>query len=295
VAGRQVVGAIAAVGIAGAGAVGLAVGGAAAPAQAFNGACATTVPAAVLVADGVCEVRISATGAFSFTPPSGISKLAAVLVGAGGGAGLDTTDSSSYAGNGGKVVYIDSLPLGGPVTGVVGVGGAASQNTGTTPSVNGTGTLIGATSADGGSHGLFSQQGCDVAAWGFWLGNGAQSDALGDPDCTPGVGFKLSQLAGVDTTLFPASADGTDVYGNGGAANPTDPGLVSALAGNGGSISETLAAPGANGLVIFRFAAAPTLAATGSAVSWTVPGASVALIALGGLMLALRRRRSAQH
>lgn len=294
-AGRQVVSAIGAVGLAGAGVVGLAVGGAAAPAQAFTGSCAITVPAAVLVADGVCEVRFSATGAFSFTPPSGITKLAAVLVGGGGGAGLDTTDSASYAGNGGKVVYIDSLPLGGPVTGVVGAGGAATQDTGTTPSVDGTGTSIGATSADGGSRGLSGQPGCGADSWGFWFGNGAQSNALSDPDCIPGVGFKLSQLAGVDTALFPASADGTDVYGNGGAANPTDPGLVSALAGNGGSISETLAAPGANGLVIFRFAAAPTLAATGSAVSWTVPGLSAALVAVGALLLALRRRRSAQH
>lgn len=273
----------------------LAAGGAAAPAQAFTGSCATTVPAATLVADGVCEVRITATGAFSFTPPSGISKLAAVLVGGGGGAGLFPGGDSSYAGNGGNVVYIDSLPLGGPVTGVVGAGGAASQDTNANGDVNGGGTAIGATSADGGSKGLSGQPSCGDATWGYWFGNGARTSALSDPDCIPGVGFNLSELSGLDAALFPASANGTAVYGNGGAANATDPGLVSALAGSGGSASNTLAAPGSDGLVIFRFAAAPTLAATGSAVSWTVPGISAAMVAVGALLLALRRRRPAQR
>ena len=293
-AGRQVVGAIAAVGIAGAGAVALAAGGAAAPAQAFTGACATTVPAAVLIADGVCEVRFSAPGAFSFTPPSGITKLAAVLVGAGGGAGIQTSNSESYSGAGGTVVYIDSLPLGGPVTGTVGAGGAASQAFETTSPAAGAATVIGATSAAGGAAGSTVIQSCVVGGWGFWFGSGAQTLAQGNPTCLPGTGFKLSQLTGVDTTLFPASADGTDVYGNGGPANPTDPGVVSAVAGSGGSVGETLAAPGSNGLVVFRFAAAPTLSATGSNVPWTVPGASAALIATGALLLALRRRRRAQ-
>ncbi len=295
-AGRRVVGAIAAVGIAGAGAVGLAAGGAAAPAEAFTGACATTVPAAVLVADGVCEVRFSAPGAFSFTPPSGISKLAAVLVGAGGGAGIQTTHHTSYSGSGGTVVYIDSLPLGGPVTGTVGAGGAASQDTDTTAPTAGADTTVGATPAAGGAAGNAGVHLCVVGgSWGFWLGNGAKTLAQGDPTCAPGAGFKLSQLAGVDTTLFPASADGTDVYGNGGNANPADPGVVSAVAGSGGSVGETLAAPGSGGLVVFRFAAAPTLAATGSTVSWTVPGASAALIGVGALLLTLRHRRRTQH
>ena len=295
--GRQVVGALAAVGVVGAGAVGLAAGGAAAPAHAaFTGQCATTVPAAVLVADGVCEVRFSAPGAFSFTPPSGITKLAAVLVGAGGGAGIQTNNQTSYAGNGGTVVYIDSLPLGSAITGTVGAGGAASQDFSTTSPAAGEATTVGATPAAGGTEGNSSEPFCVVdASWAFWLGNGAQTAGQGDPTCAPGTGFKLSQLAGVDASLFPASADGTDVYGNGGASNPTDPGTVSAVAGSGGSVGETLAAPGSNGLVIFRFAAAPTLAATGSSVSWTVPAASAALIAVGALLLALRRRRRGQH
>ncbi|MEO7722481.1 MAG: hypothetical protein ABIS08_11275 [Pseudolysinimonas sp.] len=293
---RRVAGAVAAFGMVGAGAVGLAAGGAAAPAQAFTGSCGTSVPAATLIADGVCEVRIAATGPFGFTPPSGITKLAAVLVGGGGGAGLDVSASSSYAGNGGHVVYIDSLPLGGPLAGTVGAGGAASQNTSVAngaPSDGGP-TLVGATPAAGGFAANNGQANCVTANWDYWFGNGANTG--GDSaSCLPGVGFTLSQLSGVDTTLFPGSLDGTDVYGNGGPAGATDPGLVNPVRGSGGSVSDTLAAPGSDGLVIFRFAAAPTLAATGSAVSWTVPGISAAMVAAGALLLALRRRRPAQH
>ncbi len=301
---RRTVGAIAVFGVAGASAVGLSIGGAAAPAEAFTGTCPTTVPAAILVADGVCEVRITATGAFSFTPPSGITKLAAVLVGGGGGGEIVPIDTS-YAGNGGSVTYVDSVPLGGPVAGIVGLGGLASQDSTVVAPDDGSDTVAGADTAAGGGAGFNAEPFCasppNLYGFGSGANAGPQGSAQGDPVCLPGVGYSLSQLSGVDTTLFPASADGTDVYGNGGNASATDPGLVSLVAGSGGSVNATQAASGSNGLVIFRFAPAPvappapTLAATGSDVSWTVPGISAALIAVGALLLALRRRRPAQR
>jgi LPXTG-motif cell wall-anchored protein len=299
VSARRLVGTVAAFGIVGAGAVALATGGAAAPVEAFTGTCPTTVPAATLVADGVCEVRITTAGAFSFTPPTGITKLAAVLVAAGGGGELNPAQAGSYAGYGGSVVYIDSVALGGPVTGTVGLGGAASQDVSVANAADGGDTTIGADSATGGLGDAVAAI-CFTATQVYAFGNGAQTAAQGDPDCLPGVGYSFSQLAGVDGALFPAAADGPDVYGNGGAANDTDPGLVSAVAGSGGSVNATLAAPGSDGLVVFRFApavpaVAPTLAATGSEVSWMIPAGSAALVAFGALLLALRRRRPAQH
>src|SRR3954471_14533420 len=107
---RRSISGAAAFGLVGVGAIGLGVSGAAAPAQAFAGTCPVTVPAATLVADNVCEVRITTVGASSFTPPSGITKLSAVLV-AGGGGGM-SVPNLYYAGSGGSVVYIDSVPVG---------------------------------------------------------------------------------------------------------------------------------------------------------------------------------------
>jgi hypothetical protein len=248
----------------------------------------------MLVADGVCEVRITTTGDFTFTPPSGIAKLAAVLV-AGGGGGY-VSGGSSYAGNGGAVVYFDRVPLGGPVAGTVGTGGTG----------HGGDTLVGTTTASGGSVGSSSGPECydSVSHTYFYFGGGAKTSAQGGTVCLPGTGFSLSELSSADTALFPAAADGTAVYGGGGAANAADPGVVSLLAGNGGSVNATLAAPGSGGLVIFRFAPAvpvappatsPALAATGSDVPWAVPGISAAFVAAGALLLALRRRRPAQR
>lgn len=122
---RRLVGAMAAFGLMGAGTGGLVIAGAASPAEAFTGTCPTTTPAATLVADGVCEVRFTTSG--TFTPPTGITKLAAVLVGGGGAGGYFTPNDYAYAGSGGSVVYIDSVPLGGAVTVTVGLGGTVSS------------------------------------------------------------------------------------------------------------------------------------------------------------------------
>ncbi len=314
---RGLVGAMAAFGLVGAGSVGLAVG-TAAPAEAFAGTCPATTPAAVLVADGVCEVRITTVGASTFNPPSGITKLAAVLVGAGGGGWSE--DTEAYAGNGGAVVYVDSVPLTGPISVNVGAGGAAATIGDPTTAGADTIIVVGATpfTASGGDAAAFSGSNFCITDDNLLHsgdGDGGANAASGSPDCLPGAGAGLADLSGTDPALFPASADGTDVYGGGGTASANDP-LAVGLAGSGGSASgggvpspgtnlPSAAVAGAGGLVIFRFAVdapsptpspsvSPSLAATGAVVSWEVPAISAGMIGIGALLFVLFRRRRGQ-
>ncbi len=298
--GRDMARGLAAVGVLGIGAGGLVLGGAAAPASAFTGTCPTTVPAATLVADGVCEVRMTASG--SFTPPAGIAKLSAVLVGAGGGAAY-TTDGF-YAGDGGSVTYIDSVSLAGPIPVVVGVGGQPGPDP-AQPATDGGETSVGTVPAAGGLRGGFAQPFCIDPDRFYGFGDGARTDSAGIPDCLPGLGFGLVDLPNTDPALFPASAAGVDVYGNGGdATDAADLIVASPVAGTGGSINTAAAVAGSNGLVIFRFQApavapavitpaAPELAATGADVTWATPALALAAI-LGGALLMRRGRTQAR-
>ena len=313
--GRGLMGAMAAFGLVGAGSVGLAVG-TAAPAEAFAGTCPTTTPTAVLVADGVCEVRITTAGDSTFTPPSGIAKLAAVLVGSGGGGW--NANGEAYAGNGGAVVYVDSVPLTGPISVTVGAGAAAASFADAPIAGSDTILTVGAATpftASGGEAAQLSGDFCivDNNLLNSGDGDGGANPSSGDPDCIPGAGVGLADLSGTDPALFPASADGTDVYGAGGTASANDP-LAVGLAGSGGSASggqvpspgtnlPPAAVAGADGLVIFRFAVdiptpspsvSPALAATGTVVSWEVPAISVGMIGMGALLFVLFRRRRGQ-
>jgi len=299
---RRSVSGVAAFGLVGVGAVGLGVSGAAAPAQAFTGTCPVTVPAATLVADNVCEVQIMTVGSSTFTPPSGITKLSAVLVAGGGGA---LQNGLFYAGSGGAVVYIDSVPTGGSISLSVGAGGNASDSTGPTfvqPGPGGDTTLTAGstTTATGGASGNNPLPFCLGATNLFASGNGARTNT--DSSCVAGAGFSLSQVSGLDATLFPAASLGPDVYGDGGTGSQADPVALATTIGTGGSVSSAGVEPGTAGHVILRFAPAapvtppppaPTLAATGVTVPWTVPASSAGMLALGAVIVALRLRRKA--
>jgi len=287
---RRGVSGVAAFGLVGVGAVGLGVSGAAAPALAFAGTCPVTVPAATLVADNVCEVQITAVGASSFTPPTGITKLSAVLVAGGGGA--QSQPNQYYAGNGGHVVYIDSVPTGGPVLLTVGAGGTA----GAAPTPGGDTTLTAgsATTATGGDPGNSSRPSCNDGVANLWSsGDGARTDQ--QANCVAGEGFSLSQLSGLDATLFPAASLGPDVYGNGGTGSVSDPVAAAVGIGTGGSVNSTTSEPGTAGLIIFRFAPAPppkpALAATGVDVSAAAPAVAAGMLGVGAVILAFQRRR----
>ena len=299
---RRNISGVAAFGLVGVGAVGLGISGAAAPVQAFAGTCPVTVPAATLVADNVCEVQITTVGPSTFTPPSGITKLSAVLVAGGGGA---LQSGVLYGGSGGSVVYIDSVPTGGPVSLSVGAGGRASDNTGPTfidAAPGGDTTLVAGstTTATGGASGDTGLPFCVGATNLFASGNGARTNTS-SPGCVAGSGFSLSQVSGLDAALFPAASLGPDVYGDGGTGSQSDPVALATTIGTGGSVSSAGVEPGTAGLIILRFAPAapvtpptppaPTLAATGVVVPWTVPASSVGMVSVGAVILALGRRR----
>lgn len=314
---------LASVGVVGLGAGGLlaALGGAA-PAVAFTGTCPTTAPAATLVADNVCEVRFTAPGTSTFTVPSGVTKLSAVLVGAGGGAQSTNQGQFSleYAGGGGAVVYLDSVS-GSSVTVAVGAGGLAQNGFDAPAATAGGDTKVGSATAGGGQPGAGGdpiQPGNSGVGTGGTSGTttangpeicelyddptfdqthrnagGARADA--QLPCSPGAGYQVAQLTGLDPALWPAASLETTAYGVGGAID-----LATSLgtnAGAGGSVAvvddAVTSASGSNGLVILRFAPPkPTLAATGFDVDAAVPGLAALALAGGAVLLGLARRRS---
>lgn len=282
----------------GAGALAAAVPASAAP------SCVATVPAATLISSTVCEIRISASGSYTF--PTSIAKLSAVLLGAGGGGENWGPDFLGYGGDGGAAVYIDTVPLGTPVAITVGAGGTPgvydidTDTTSPVPTAGGS-TFLDATEAVGGQPG---------AADGNYDGRGAGGTSDDDP-----TGVQLSALAGVDPVLFASSLETTE-YSRGGAGyaagdpatTPPTATAAPTVAGSGGhgllNTTPLTATAGADGLVILRFAAiddsppaptptGPTLPDTGFDAT---PGflAAGGLLAVGGIALALgRRRRSA--
>jgi hypothetical protein len=290
--------------------------------------CATSTPAATLIAPGICEVRMTTSG--TFTPPSGVSKVASVIVGAGGGSGaLGATGAG-----GGAVVYVDSVPTGAPLAVTVGSGGAAF--------VVGVGALDGGESSVGpaiapGGHAsgfsLGGQSGTPhTSSWNdsqctlpgtetIKTSGGSGAQASNDPTVWDGgLGFAFSELPAVDLTLFPVTP-GETVYGSGGSAcqYPLIALPLNTGAGGGGNEADWDGQPGSDGLVVFRFAstlspdptptpspssATPSPAATDSAALPTTgtsspssdgPLIAVALglagLALLGLSLRIARRR----
>lgn len=264
-------------------------------------ACATTSPAAVLISPTVCEIRITSSGTYTF--PTGIAKLAAVLVGGGGG-GEDLQGQFGYAGDGGSVVYVDRVNLGTQVSITVGAGGAGAN----VAADDGLATTLDdgtVTSAAGGA-----------AAHGAYQGEGAAGPWT--MDYVGGPGYQLHDVPGADPSLFPAGLD-TQEYGQGGIGyDSSDPASVAppsgpTVPGTGGygyiapPIDDSSA--GVDGVVILRFApqtivppttpvapvapisAGPSLAFTGADVLPPLLG-GLTLVVAGGVLLALRRRRA---
>jgi LPXTG-motif cell wall-anchored protein len=64
---------------------------------------------AELVAPGICEVTFTETPNSEWTPPAGITKLQALLVGGGGAVG---SNMNEYGGGGGDVVLVELAPTG---------------------------------------------------------------------------------------------------------------------------------------------------------------------------------------
>ena len=157
---------------------------------------------AVEVVDGVCEYVFDEAGTYTFTAPETVSKVAAILVGGGGGGFVYEGFALAYAGGGGDVIYVDDIS--GETQIVVGAGGAPG-NDGELGSA-GTETRIGdgdpARPGQPGSN--FSSSGNENLAGPFSCcflsGGGAGGNGDG---AQGGPGRAASAVTDVDNDLFP--------------------------------------------------------------------------------------------
>ena len=281
---------------------------------------------ATLVADGICEVTFTETPDSNWTPPVGITKLQALLVGGGGAVGT----TNEYGGGGGEVILVELAPTG-AVDVTVGTGGLHDGNIASTASSVEQGNISevaigGDNSGSEGNIGGDSGSGYQGASFG--AGGGASGDATDD---AAGEGVTVSDISddfslfvdddrcfgagGIDTSYW---ADGASVNfyfnqagcegSNGGAISyPIDAaplneywwsfvGDVSevvetpteANTGNGGARIRTTAEDGSDGIVVLRYDA--QLASTGfDATGSLIAGAA---LVTSGAVVATRRRAS---
>ncbi len=307
--------------IAGIGTIGFALVGSAVPAFAAPVAgCGEAPVGGDLTRIGdVCELDFSAAGTYSWTVPSGLTGLFAVVAGAGGGALADGV-SEGYAGAGGNVEYVDlsSQPAGSTAEVVVGAGGVSAE---TTPASGGDSSvdLGGLTVADGGDAGAFFAQYC-IAAGNFstYVGNGSgaggPAGANGE-DCATTTAPGVAPATDVDSdgdAAMPLFASFADELGAGGRAIASPISLDSQpdLDGTGRGADVLYVAPstvpsfnseGGDGRVVFRYPAAAGAEVDNDDSELADTGADTSgIVALGGLFavagaaaLVLNRRRAA--
>ena len=253
------------------------------------------------VTAGICEKAYTTAGDYTFTAPSSVAKMSAVLVGGGQGGGVQLFGGGeflAYGGGGGGVLFVDSVSPSAPVVISVGAGGAADFSGGGDTTVGphvagggGTGDAIPSSGSPQENAGFLVEP--DPPA-GLFSGGGAGGTPT---DCSAGAGLTASSVAS-GSSLFPALL-GEPMFGEGGSCSGVT--LVSeAGAGKGGDVYTELsplpvADPGADGAVILRWT--PGLPDTGVSIQPWLIGASVAGV-LGGALLAsgaLRARRQGRH
>jgi len=263
------------------------------------------------LSSGACEVTF--TSSSTFTPPTGTSKLHALLVGAGGAGNQDI--GAAYAGGGGDVQVV-TLAASGEVTITVGVAGTVSgyssandtsvSQSGSTTTVEGGRPAPG----NGANHGGDSGSGNSTS-----LRGGAGAGGAPTINYFGGAGLVVNEITASSATLF---SDDTDCFGGGGAVgfadatcgggysvDPADPlGSNPPLANSGGGggawfyddgTPHVYTQSGAAGLVTLRFevSALPDTGVTSTA-PWMLSAlgllAAGSAAALGALSLRLRRR-----
>jgi len=167
-------------------------------------------PGATLVADGICEVTFTETPVSAWTPPAGITKLQALLVGGGGAVG----NSNEYGGGGGDVDLVE-LGVDGNVTVQVGVGGLNAGNVASTGSSVTQGALSGLAAGGENSRtdGAFGGDSGNGNEGFSGIGSGAGAGAGGDgTDSGAGDGLIVNEIDS-DFDLF---ADDDRCFGGGG-------------------------------------------------------------------------------
>lgn len=302
----------------GAGALGMAALSVVSPAAAASVAgCGDEPAGGSLTRTGdVCQLDFTTPGAYAWTVPSGLTGLYAVLVGGGGGAFANGSDSG-YSGSGGEVVYSDlTLAQAGAAVsvtvGFAGVTGASAPTAGSSSSVTVAVPAIAATALGGIAGGFFTPSYC-VADGNFSTyvgnGNGAGGDQAGPggDDCATSASPGVRPSADADSNALaalPIFSSLTTEFGAGGRVlvSPQTLPAAPSLVGTGVGASALYVAPstvpladaaGGSGRVIFRYAATDSgLAATGSTAE-VLPAAGFAagLGLIGAMMLAFSRRR----
>ena len=162
---------------------------------------------AELVADGICEVTFTETPDSAWTPPAGITKIQALLVGGGGAVGGD----NEYGGGGGDVQLVELSPSGN-VAVTVGAGGTHSGSIpGTESAITQGGTTVTAEPGDNSStDGLTGgDSGNGFQGDNYGSGAGAGGDAT---DGSAGEGLIVNEID-ADIDLF---ADDSRCFGGGG-------------------------------------------------------------------------------
>lgn len=192
------------------------------------------VAGAVEVFSGVCQISFDQTGeGQSFTAPTGITKMGAILVGGGGGAWVNSDNGlEAYGGGGGGVAYVNldsdsghdfeiSVGAGGPEAETGGASSLLNLATEEFYSAEGGSGADGMGSGDSGDpgsgDGTFGYHG---ASGGGACGDGSAMDTVDDyqQNVSGGAGCAPSSLGGSDVALFPAS--GSDpLLGAGGDAS----------------------------------------------------------------------------
>jgi hypothetical protein len=281
----------------------------------------------------ICQVVFDSEGSYTYTLPTGVTGLYALLAGGGGGGEIGGIPVRTYyAGEGGSVSYVDysSASAGDVLTISVGAGGTSASTSTAGESTTVTRSSVTSTAA-GGDGGDWNDY-CSIVGGGdFGHGNGSRTDASsGGAACTDvsryGRGIIPSSAhADSASTSVPSIFLGINTeFGHGGRIL-VDTTHLSVEDGTGWGAGATFTsggtyvahdATGADGAVIFRFAAStstgsspspdsdsqqvvqikaepnePTLANTGISVSF---GASVALAlgAVGVSLMLFGRRRS---
>lgn len=318
------------------GSVGLLAIGVASPAGAIPApvdGCGAEPEGADLTRSGdVCQLAFTTPGEYSWTVPSGLSAIHAVLTGAGGGAqaGAGGGNAVGYAGSGGSVAYADfsERPAGSALDILVGAGGATE----TTDDGEGTSVLAPPLEwwAPGGQAGTVANPPCELVVPNVFtfltVGQGAKAQPTPDDfSCAARVSPGISPSSDDDSrghaplALF---ADSVDELGRGGAASLlgaiVQSSALTAGLGAGADIvfaadGELLADPsGDSGSVIIRYPAAasapapepeldaevesaPELAETGAAEAAPLAGLAALLLGLGTAAVAVSRRRAQKN
>jgi hypothetical protein len=218
------------------------------------------------------------TSSIGWKVPAGVSKVTALVVAGGGGAGFN----SGGGGSGGGVSYQGSLSVSGNIAVTVGVGGRGATSNGTATA--GTSSTFGATNASGGNGGVgpSGAGGTSVSGSGAGGAGSTSSSVVG----TNGANGPSYSITGVSVNYAGGGGGGgwiaNSVGGTGGSGGGAAGGGGGASSrtgannnngasgtpntgggGGGGSVSSATSGNGGSGIIIIRWITATAPIFTG--------------------------------